>query len=235
MIEVSHLTKRYHQTKAVDDVSFRIVKGEVVGFLGPNGAGKTTTMRILSGAIPASEGKVEIAGFDIFEDPLEVKRRVGYLPEIPPLYDELDATAYLRFVARLKGVKHKSETQEVERVIGLCGLSQVSVRMIANLSKGFRQRIGLAQALLGQPEVLILDEPTIGLDPNQIMEIRSLIRTLAQEHTVILSTHILPEVVQLCTRVVIIHRGKIVANETLELLTEQDQSLELIFQRLTQQ
>ncbi len=234
MIEVSKLTKRYHDLVAVDDLSFRVDKGEVLGFLGPNGAGKTTTMRILTGALPATAGKVEVAGFNVFEQPMQVKRRVGYLPEVPPLYDELDAAAYLRFVGRLKGLGGKELKAEVERVIQVCGLGEVRTRLIANLSKGYRQRVGLAQALLASPEVLILDEPTIGLDPNQIAEIRSLIRTLAEKHTVILSTHILPEVVQVCSRVVIIHRGHIVADDTLDKLTSEHQSLEQTFHDLTQ-
>lgn len=234
MIEVSKLTKRYHDLVAVDDLSFRVEKGEVLGFLGPNGAGKTTTMRILTGALPATSGKVEVAGFNVFEQPLQVKRRVGYLPEVPPLYDELDVAAYLRFVGRLKGLGRKDLKAEVGRVIQVCGLGEVRARLIANLSKGYRQRVGLAQALLASPEVLILDEPTIGLDPNQIAEIRSLIRTLAEKHTVILSTHILPEVVQVCSRVVIIHRGHIVANDTLDKLTSEHQSLEQTFHDLTQ-
>jgi ABC-2 type transport system ATP-binding protein len=233
MIEVSNLTKRYHDLVAVDDLSFQVARGEVLGFLGPNGAGKTTTMRILTGALPATAGKVEVAGFNVFEQPLKVKRRVGYLPEVPPLYDDLDVAAYLRFVGRLKGLRKDLRT-EVERVLGVCGLAEVRKRLIANLSKGFRQRVGLAQALLGSPDVLILDEPTIGLDPNQIAEIRALIRTLAEQHTVILSTHILPEVVQVCSRVVIIHRGKIAADDTLDKLTSEHQSLEQTFHDLTQ-
>jgi len=234
MIEVAHLTKRYHKLVAVDDISFRVERGEVLGFLGPNGAGKTTTMRILTGALPATSGKVAVAGFDVFDAPLQVKRRVGYLPEVPPLYEELDVDAYLRFVARLKAVARRERRAEIERVLGICGLEDVQRRLIANLSKGYRQRVGVAQALLGQPEVLILDEPTIGLDPNQIVEIRDLIRTLSAAHTVILSTHILPEVVQLCRRVVIIHRGRIVADDTLDQLTSEQQSLEQTFHQLTQ-
>jgi ABC-2 type transport system ATP-binding protein len=234
MIEVSNLTKRYHDLVAVDNLSFQVAKGEVLGFLGPNGAGKTTTMRILTGALPATAGKVEVAGYNVFEQPLQVKRRVGYLPEVPPLYEELDPVAYLLFVGRLKGLRRKALRAEVERVIQVCGLGEVRKRLVANLSKGFRQRVGLAQALLGSPEVLILDEPTIGLDPNQIAEIRSLIRKLAEDHTLILSTHILPEVVQVCSRVVIIHRGRIAANDTLDKLTSEHQSLEQTFHDLTQ-
>ena len=234
MIEVANLTKRYHKLVAVDDISFQVARGEVLGFLGPNGAGKTTTMRILTGALPATSGRVEVAGYNVFEKPLQVKRRVGYLPEVPPLYDELDTASFLRFVARLKGLKRAGLATEVRRVVALCGLEDVYKRMIGNLSKGYRQRVGLAQALLGDPEVLILDEPTIGLDPNQIAEIRALIRSLAEKHTVILSTHILPEVIQVCQRVVIIHRGKIVANDSLDKLTSEHRSLEQTFHELTQ-
>ena len=233
MIEVTNLSKRYHKLVAVDGISFRVDQGEVLGFLGPNGAGKTTTMRILTGALPATSGLVKVAGHNVFEEALEVKQRVGYLPEIPPLYDEMDVGAYLRFVGRLKGVRGKDLSGEVKRVLDICGLASVAERLIANLSKGFRQRVGLAQALLGDPDVLILDEPTIGLDPNQIVEIRSLIRTLADRHTVILSTHILPEVVQVCDRVVIIHGGKIVADDSLAKLTSEQKSLEEIFHELT--
>ena len=233
MIEVTNLSKRYHKLVAVDGISFRVDRGEVLGFLGPNGAGKTTTMRILTGALPATSGLVKVAGYNVFEQGLEVKQRVGYLPEIPPLYDEMDVGAYVRFVGRLKGVRGKGLCAEVERVLDTCGLASVAGRLIANLSKGFRQRVGLAQALLGDPDVLILDEPTIGLDPNQIVEIRSLIRTLADRHTVILSTHILPEVVQVCDRVVIIHGGKIVADDSLAKLTSEHKSLEQIFHELT--
>ncbi len=234
MIEVSNLTKRYHDLLAVDGISFKVDKGEAMGFLGPNGAGKTTTMRILTGALPATSGKVEVAGYEVFEDPMEVKRRVGYMPEVPPLYDELTTTAFLRFVARLKGVARTRLAGEVDRVVTTCGLAEGYRRLIGNPSKGYRQRVGLAQALLGEPEVLILDEPTIGLDPNQIVEIRALIRTLAESHTVILSTHILPEVVQVCRRVVIIHRGRLVADDTIDHLTSEDASLEQIFHELTQ-
>jgi ABC-2 type transport system ATP-binding protein len=234
MIEVSNLVKRFHQLVAVDGISFKVEKGEVLGFLGPNGAGKTTTMRVLTGASPATSGRVSVAGFDVFEQPLQAKRRIGYLPEQPPLYDELDTGSFLGFVGRIKGLRGPRLTSEVDRVIGLCNLGDVRKRRLGNLSKGFRQRVGLAQALLGEPEVLILDEPTIGLDPNQIVEIRALISKLSEKHTVILSTHILPEVVQICKRVVIIHRGRIVANDTLEKLTG-SRSLEVTFHELTQQ
>ena len=235
MIEVSNLVKRYHRLVAVDGISFRVNKGEVLGFLGPNGAGKTTTMRILTGALPATAGKVNVAGYDVFEQPLQVKRRVGYLAEVPPLYEDMDTNSFLRFVGRLKAIPRKKLGDEVDRVQGACGLEEVRLRRIGNLSKGFRQRIGVAQALLGDPEVLILDEPTIGLDPNQIVEVRGLIRKLSENHTVVLSTHILPEVTQICSRVVIIHRGRIVADDSLENLTTEEKSLEQTFHELTQQ
>jgi ABC-type multidrug transport system, ATPase component len=234
MIEVVNVVKRYHQLVAVSDISFKVEKGEVLGFLGPNGAGKSTTMRMLTGFIPATSGKIAVAGFDVFEQPLEVKRRVGYLPEVPPVYEDMDAVNYLLFVGRLKGLAGQKLRQEVDRVIETCGVKEVRTRCIGNLSKGFRQRIGLAQALLNDPDVLILDEPTIGLDPNQIVEIRSLIKRMSENHTVILSTHILPEVVQICKRVVIIHRGRIVANDSLDRLTSEQKSLEQTFHELTQ-
>ncbi len=235
MIEVTNLVKRYRDLVAVDGISFKVEKGEVLGFLGPNGAGKTTTMRILTGASPATSGKAVVAGFDVFEQPLEVKRRVGYLPEQPPLYDDLDTRSYLLFVSRIKGLRGEKQKNEIERVIAACNLESVRKRRLGELSKGFRQRVGLAQALLGEPEVLILDEPTIGLDPNQIVEVRTLIQKLAEKHTVILSTHYLPEVIQLCRRVVIVHRGRIAANDTLENLTAGGRSLEQTFYDLTQQ
>jgi ABC-2 type transport system ATP-binding protein len=235
MIEVTGLSKRYHDLQAVDGISFKVQKGELLGFLGPNGAGKTTTMRILTGTLSASAGKAVVAGFDVFDQPLEVKRRLGYLPETPPLYEELDVRAYLRFVGQLKGLGKKKLVAEVARVAAACGVEGVLGRRIGNLSKGYKQRVGLAQALLGDPEVLILDEPTIGLDPNQIAEIRTLIRTLSANHTVILSTHLLPEVTQICTRVVIIHRGRIVADDRLDRLTSESTSLEQTFHRLTEQ
>ncbi len=216
MIEVSHLTKRYRDLVAVDDLSFAVQKGEIVGFLGPNGAGKSTTMRILTGFLPASEGVVKVAGFDVFEEPLEVKRRVGYLPENPPVYDALTARAYLRFCAELKRVPRARLRAEVDRVAERTGIADVMGRVIGNLSKGYRQRVGLAQALLGDPEVLVLDEPTVGLDPLQIREVRELVKGLAGAHTVILSTHILPEVAMTCQKVLVIHHGKLVDYDTLE-------------------
>ena len=216
MIEVSRLTKRYRDLLAVDDLSFTVGKGEVVGFLGPNGAGKSTTMRILAGFLPATSGSVKVAGFDVFEEPLEVKRRVGYLPEQPPVYDPLTPRSYLRFCASLKGVPRARVKGEIERVAERTGVTEVLDRVIGNLSKGFRQRVGLAQALLGDPEVLVLDEPTVGLDPLQIREVRELVKSLAGKHTVILSTHILPEVAMTCQKVLVIHQGRLVDFDTVE-------------------
>ncbi|MBN2496558.1 MAG: ATP-binding cassette domain-containing protein [Deltaproteobacteria bacterium] len=235
MIEVRELEKRYHKLVAVAGISFKVDRGEVLGFLGPNGAGKTTTMRILTGALPATSGRVEVAGFNVFDRPLEVKRRVGYLPETPPLYNDLDTLGYLRFAGRIKGLRGRRLRAALQRSIDACGIGEVTGRLLGNLSKGFRQRVGLAQALLGEPEVLVLDEPTIGLDPNQIQEIRRLIHELAADRTVVLSTHILPEVVQICSRVVIIHRGRIVADDSLQNLTSDSRSLEQTFHDLTQQ
>ena len=216
MIEVSHLTKRYRDLVAVDDLSFTVGKGEVVGFLGPNGAGKSTTMRILTGFLPATAGSVKVAGFDVFEEPLEVKRRIGYLPEQPPVYDALTPHSYLRFCASLKRVPRRRGKDEIDRVAERTGIGEVMGRVIGNLSKGFRQRVGLAQALLGDPEVLVLDEPTVGLDPLQIREVRELVKSLAGKHTVILSTHILPEVAMTCQKVLVIHQGRLVDFDTVE-------------------
>jgi ABC-2 type transport system ATP-binding protein len=214
MIEVANITKRYGRHTAIDRVSFTVAKGEVLAFLGPNGAGKTTTMRILTCFMPATEGTARVAGFDCFEQPMEVKRRIGYLPETPPLYQELTVQEYLRFVGRLKGVPSASLGAAMDRAIERLSLGDVRGRLIGNLSRGYRQRVGLAQALLHDPPVLILDEPTVGLDPKQIIEIRQLIKSLAGSHTVILSTHILPEATAVCQRVVIINRGRIVAEDT---------------------
>ncbi len=218
MIEVRNLTKQYGQIKAVDQISFDVHKGEIIGFLGPNGAGKTTTMRILTCFMPATSGTAKIAGFDVFEEPLEVKKRVGYLPEIPPLYSEMTVESYLDYVATIKAVPSKKRKQAVSHVIDRCALGSVKNRLIGHLSKGFRQRVGLAQALVHNPQILILDEPTIGLDPKQIIEIRKLIKELSGDHTVILSTHILPEVTQLCQRIIILNQGKIVAVDTYDQL-----------------
>lgn len=216
MISAKGLTKRYGAIAAVEDVTFEVEAGEIIGFLGPNGAGKTTTMRILTGFTPATSGEAKVAGFDVSDSPLEVKRRVGYLPENVPLYPEMVVEAYLRYVARVKGVGRSEMPREVGRVLERCGLAHMRSRVIGNLSKGYRQRVGLAQALVGKPPVLILDEPTVGLDPKQIIEIRNMIKELGAEHTVLLSTHILPEVAMVCERVLIIHEGRIVAQDTME-------------------
>ena len=239
MIEVTHLTKRYRERVAVDRLNFSVAEGEILGFLGPNGAGKSTTMKILTGFLPPSEGVAKVAGFDVFEQPLEVKRRIGYLPETPPLYPEMSVAGYLKFVASLKGLPSRGVKAEVERVAGLTGLSDVLGRVIQNLSKGYKQRVGIAQALLGSPPVLILDEPTEGLDPAQRADMRALIKGLAGKHTVILSTHILPEVTMTCEKVLIIHQGKVVAYDAISKLTHthggeaENASLEEIFIKLT--
>ncbi|MDE0447985.1 MAG: ATP-binding cassette domain-containing protein [Spirochaetaceae bacterium] len=216
MVTVEGVSKRYGQHLAVDDISFRVDDGEVVGFLGPNGAGKSTTMNIITGYLSATAGTVTVDGFDVLEDPDQVKRRVGYLPELPPLYLDMTVREYLRFVARLKKAERSTVGQQQERILELAGIAHVRDRLIKNLSKGYRQRVGLAQALVGSPRVLILDEPTIGLDPHQIIEIRNLIRELGHEHTIILSSHILPEVSAVCDRVIIINRGRLVASDTTE-------------------
>ncbi|MBI5092607.1 MAG: ATP-binding cassette domain-containing protein [Candidatus Hydrogenedentes bacterium] len=222
MIEVAGLTKYYGTVPAIEDLTFTVNSGEIMGFLGPNGAGKTTTMRILTGFSPASWGTAKVAGFDVKENPLEVKRRVGYLPESVPLYTEMLVTSFLRYAAEVKGVDAAKRSVEVGRVVERCGLTGMEKRVIGNLSKGYRQRVGLAQALIGNPEVLILDEPTVGLDPAQIIEIRAVIKELAREHTVLLSTHILPEVAMLCERVIILHQGHIVAQDSMRNLAGSD-------------
>jgi len=214
VIEVKNVTKRFGDILAVDDVSFRVEEGEIVGFLGPNAAGKTTTMRIITNYMPATRGTVTVAGYDVFEEPLEVKKRIGYLPENPPLYLDMTVDDYLKFVAAIKGVEGKDIARQVDRVVELTTLGEMRTRLIKKLSKGFRQRVGLAQALIHDPEVLILDEPTVGLDPKQIIEVRELIKSLADDHTIILSTHILPEVSMTSERVVIINKGRIVAEDT---------------------
>ncbi|MFQ5739287.1 MAG: ABC transporter ATP-binding protein [Acidobacteriota bacterium] len=221
MIQVEHLTKRFGPITAIDDVSFEVEKGQILGFLGPNGAGKTTTMRILSGYFPATGGRARVAGFDVFEEALEMKKRVGYLPEIPPLYPQMTVNGYLRFAATIKAVKSSQIRNRVESVKERCGLSDWGRRLVRHLSKGYKQRVGLAQALIHDPEVLILDEPTIGLDPKQIIEVRELIKSLGGDHTVILSTHILPEVSMTCEKVIIIKKGRIAAVDTPENLTSQ--------------
>lgn len=214
MIDVQNITKRYGHLTAIDRVSFRVEKGEVLAFLGPNGAGKTTTMRILTCFMPASEGRACVAGYDCADQPTEVKRRIGYLPETPPLYQELTVTEYLTFTGRLHGMDGRSLATGMDRVIERLSLGDVRQRLIGNLSRGYRQRVGLAQALQHDPPVLILDEPTVGLDPKQIIEIRELIKSLTGSHSVILSTHILPEATAVCQRVVIISGGRIVAEDT---------------------
>jgi ABC-2 type transport system ATP-binding protein len=219
VIEVQHLSKKYGPFTAVDDVSFRAESGEILGFLGPNGAGKTTTMRIITGYMPATEGKATVAGFDVFDQPLEAKRRTGYLPETPPLYPDMTVRDYLRFVAKIKGVTSKVNDR-VDAVMKKTWVADMANRHCGKLSKGYKQRVGLAQALIHEPEVLVLDEPTAGLDPKQIIETRQLIRELAGTHTIVLSTHILPEVAQTCQKVVIISKGRIVATDTPDALTE---------------
>ncbi len=221
MIQVEHLSKRFGTNTAIDDVNFEVRKGEVLGFLGPNGAGKTTTMRILAGFFPPTAGRAVVAGFDVFEKPLEAKRRVGYMPEQPPLYTEMTVDSFLRFVSRIKGLARDKIEDRLSHVKELCGLEDTGDRLIKHLSKGYKQRVGLAQALIHEPEVLILDEPTVGLDPKQIIEVRNLIKGFGGNHTVILSTHILPEVSMTCERVVIINQGKIVAVDTPGNLTNQ--------------
>jgi ABC-2 type transport system ATP-binding protein len=230
MIEVRNLTKRFGEIVAIRDISFTAATGQILGFLGPNGAGKTTTMRIITGFMPATSGTVKVAGYDIFEDSYEVRKRIGYLPENPPLYGDMTVLTYLRFVARIRGIVKAELGDAVDRVLDKCGLATVAARLVGHLSKGFRQRVGLAQALIHNPSVLVLDEPTIGLDPKQIIEIRTLIRELAGERTVILSTHILPEVSQLCEKVVIINEGEIAVEDSLANLTR-DLSLEQVFLR----
>ena len=219
MIEVQHLTKRYGPVTAVDDVSFRAERGEILGFLGPNGAGKTTTMRVLTGYMPATDGKAIVAGYDVLEQPIEAKRRTGYLPETPPLYPDMTVGDYLMFCSRIKGVPRGERRARIDTVMRRTHIADMAGRHCAKLSKGYRQRVGLAQALLHNPEVLILDEPTAGLDPKQIIETRQLIKELGGEHTVVLSTHILPEVSQTCHRVVIINKGRVVAVDSPENLT----------------
>ena len=219
MIKVEGLTKRYGSATAVKNISFEVDKGEIVGFLGPNGAGKTTTMRVLTCFLPPTEGTASVAGFDVLEDPLEVKKRIGYLPESPPLYPEMSVRDYLDFVARLKGIPSVDVARRVDAVLDRCSVGDVQTKLNSQLSKGYRQRVGLAQALIHNPDVLILDEPTAGLDPKQIIDVRQLIRQLSGDHTVILSTHILPEVSTTCGRVIIINDGKIEASDTPENLT----------------
>ncbi len=219
MIEVENLSKSYGPREAIKNLSFQIGKGEVVGFLGPNGAGKSTTMNILSCIMPASSGTAKICGFDIFEQSMEIRKLIGYLPETPPLYSDMVVTDFLAFASRLRNISSRETPLAVERVIEQCSLKEVKNRIIGRLSKGYQQRVGIAQALVHNPDILILDEPTIGLDPIQIIEIRKLIQDLASSHTIILSSHILPEITQICKRVIIISDGEIAAVDSLEALT----------------
>jgi ABC-2 type transport system ATP-binding protein len=228
MIKVEGLTKRYARNVAVDHISFQVEKGQIVGFLGPNGAGKTTTMRMLTCFMPPTDGSAEVAGFDILESPMEVKKRIGYLPESPPVYPEMEVIEYLNFVGRIKGVPKASLTSRIDEVMEKCAVTEVRNKEIGKLSKGYRQRVGLSQAILHNPDVLILDEPTSGLDPHQIMETRDLIRGLAGDHTIILSTHILPEVEAMCERVIIIAKGMLVATDTVANLTSRLHGSEMV-------
>jgi gliding motility-associated transport system ATP-binding protein len=229
VIEVQHLTKRYGRVTAVDDVSFRVERGEILGFLGPNGAGKTTTMRILTGFMPATDGQAIVAGFNVFDQPIEAKRRTGYLPETPPLYPDMGVSEYLGFVAKIKGVPPNEQRQRIGYVMERTRIADMANRQCAKLSKGYRQRVGLASALIHNPDVLILDEPTAGLDPKQINETRQLIKELKGDHTIILSTHILPEVSQTCERVVIINKGRVVAVDTPDNLTARLRGSETLY------
>ena len=219
MIKVENLTKRYGPTTAVRNISFEVDAGEIVGFLGPNGAGKTTTMRILTGFLPPTEGTATVAGYDVTQEPLEVKKRIGYLPETPPLYPEMRVADYLRFVGKLKGIAGRDVEERVQSVMDRCSIAGVQQKLIGHLSKGYRQRVGLAQALIHDPEVLILDEPTAGLDPKQIIEVRQLVHELSKKHTIILSTHILTEAAAIANRIIIINEGRIEASDTPENLT----------------
>jgi ABC-2 type transport system ATP-binding protein len=216
LIEVQNLTKHYGEHVAISEISFRAERGEILGFLGPNGAGKTTTMRILTCFLPPTSGEARVAGYDVLKDSMEVRRRIGYLPENVPLYTDLSVTDYLDFVGRLKGMSKSDRARQIPEVMEECGIRDVRDRTIGKLSKGYRQRVGLAQALVNDPEVLILDEPTVGLDPQQIIEIRQLIRNLAGKRTIILSTHILPEVSLLCQRVIIVNKGRLITADTPE-------------------
>jgi len=219
LIRAENLTKRYGQHVAIDSLSFNIERGEILGFLGPNGAGKSTTMNILTGYLSATEGNVIVDGLDILEHPEEVKKKIGYLPEQPPIYPDMTVDEYLKFVCDIKKVPRDKKKASMERILELVGIGEVQHRLIKNLSKGYKQRVGLAQALIGNPEILILDEPTVGLDPKQIIEIRNLIKSLREQHTIILSSHILPEVSAVCQRVLILNRGKIAASDTTDNLS----------------
>jgi ABC-2 type transport system ATP-binding protein len=228
MITVKELTKRYARNTAVDHISFEIQKGQIVGFLGPNGAGKTTTMRMLTCFMPPTAGTATVAGFDVLEEPMEVKKRIGYLPETPPLYPEMRAGEYLEFVGRLKGLSTAELSKRVDYVCERCAVADVREKLISKLSKGYRQRVGLAQAIIHNPDVLILDEPTAGLDPKQINETRDLIKSLAGDHTIILSTHILPEVEQTCEQVIIISKGKVIATDSVTNLQNRARGVESV-------
>src|ERR1700746_707210 len=228
MITVKELTKRYGRTIAVDQISFEVTKGQIVGFLGPNGAGKTTTMRMLTCFLPPSAGTAKVAGFDVLEQPLEVKRRIGYLPETPPLYPEMETAEYLKFVGKLKGLSGSDLQKRADYVSERCTIADVKKKLLGKLSKGYRQRVGLAQAIIHNPDVLILDEPTAGPGPKQINETRDLIRSLAGDHPVILSTHILPEVEQTCQKVIIINRGKLVATDSVQTLQSRARGAESV-------
>jgi gliding motility-associated transport system ATP-binding protein len=228
MITVKDLTKKYARTVAVNNISFQVQKGQIVGFLGPNGAGKTTTMRILTCFLPPTSGTATVAGFDVLQQPLEVKKRTGYLPESPPLYPEMDTVEYLTFVGKLKGLKGSELRKRLDFVTERCAITDVRKKLLGKLSKGYRQRVGLAQAIIHNPDVLILDEPTAGLDPKQINETRDLIKGLAGDHTIILSTHILPEVEQTCEQVIIINNGKLVATDSVQNLQNRARGAESV-------
>src|SRR5271170_4419764 len=233
MIKVEGLTKRYARKVAVDNISFEVEKGQIVGFLGPNGAGKTTTMRVLTCFLPPTAGKASVAGFDVLEQSMEVKKRIGYLPETPPVYPEMEVHEYLEFVGRIKGVPSNDLMRRVSEVSEKCAVADVSKTLIGKLSKGYRQRVGLAQAIIHNPDVLILDEPTAGLDPKQINETRDLIKALAGDHTIILSTHILPEVEQTCEQVIIINKGKLVATDSVRNLQARTRGAETLLLEVT--
>ncbi len=232
MISVENLTKYYGIKKAVDNITFSVKKGEILGFLGPNAAGKTTTMRIITCYLSASSGTVRVAGYDIFENPIEVKKRIGYMPENPPLYTDMTVSSYLKFVGGIKGLSGKKLNERVNEVMKVAAVEDVKNRVTGKLSKGYRQRVGLAQAIIHNPEILILDEPTAGLDPKQIIETRELIKSLAGQHTIVVSTHILPEVSMTCDRVLIINEGKIVAEDTIEDLTKKIRGSETILMEI---
>lgn len=234
MIEVRDLSKDYGPHRAIHSLNFTVKKGDVVGFLGPNGAGKSTTMKIITGFMAPSGGTAKVAGFDVFESPLEVKKRIGYLPETPPVYTDMTVRDYLRFVAKLKGVENAKVEGSVKRAMDKTNLGEVQKRLIGHLSKGFRQRVGIAQAIVSDPDVLILDEPTVGLDPKQMHEIRELIKELRGQHTIILSTHILPEVQATCEKAIIINKGRIVAEDTIANLATMDEGRSRLFVRLRQ-